>query len=108
MPLILPNTCKAVTFKRVRVKIEGCRKKDIKTLFRMKRDMDLIRFQDLKVDDFPKFMKLALPKKYDIKTLVIELSDRGANTEIYDLSQILLNIRLGKVKEIFINSIHIT
>ena len=105
--LLVPTKCRSVTFKRVRVKMEGASKSALKTLFRTTQPLELLRFQSLKVDDVALFMKTVISRESDIKTLSIDFHDK-MEAEHADLGLVLLNLRFWRVSQLYINSIHIT
>lgn len=107
MPLLIPIKCKSVSFKRVYVKTAGGNTKDLKLLFRISQPLDILRFEFLRTDDLPKFLKSAISRVAEIKILSLDFSDR-MSAEHADIGQVLLNLRFWNIKQIYLNPIYIT
>ena len=66
MPLLIPTKCKFVTFKRVYVKMNGAMINELKMLFRIQSPLEILRFEHLRTDDVPKFLKSSISRDSDI------------------------------------------
>ena len=107
MPLLIPVKCKNVCFKRVYVKTAGGNTKDLKLLFRLNVPLEILRFEYLRTDNLPKFLKSAISRESEIKILSIDFSDR-MSAEDADIGQVLLNLRFWNIKKLYLNPLYIT
>jgi virulence-associated protein VapD len=76
-------------------------------LFRLNQPLDILRFEYLRTDNLPKFLKSAISREAEIKILSIDFSDR-MSAEDADIGQVLLNLRFWNIKKIYLNPIYIT
>ncbi len=76
-------------------------------LFRLNQPLDILRFEYLRTDNLPKFLKSAISREAEIKILSIDFNDR-MSAEDADIGQVLLNLRFWNIKKIYLNPIYIT
>ena len=74
MPLLIPNKCSKITLRNVR--IVGVKSKAYKSLLKMNHHLQVLRLDNLILDDVPKFMKMLLHEDSKIETLVLEFEEK--------------------------------